>query len=126
MTGFLVDTHVLLWWASSSGLLGHDARMELGSGRNQLLFSFASIWEINIKIAIGRIELPDTTDELMLRARCKPLPITLLHLNLIKDLPNIHSDPFDRMLIAQAKSDGLVLITRDSKILEYDVATLAA
>jgi len=126
VTGFLIDTHVMLWWATGEEKLSSKARLALGAGRNELFFSYASIWELNIKISRGRLELPESPDILLRRARCKPLPIGLEHLEAIKELPHLHRDPFDRMLIAQARVDHLTLITRDIEIQAYDVATMAA
>lgn len=126
MTRFLIDTHVLLWWASDPHVLTDEARIVIAGGRNQLLFSHASFWEIAIKISNGKLRLPEPTTELIQRARCRALPITAEHIDSIVHLPHLHRDPFDRMLIAQAKVEDLVLVTRDEDILKYDIPTLAA
>lgn len=126
MTGFLLDTHVLLWWAEAPERLSEGARLALASGRNPLFFSHASIWEMNLKITSGKLKLPESAAVLMQRARCSPLPIAISHLDAILDLPKIHKDPFDRLLIAQARQESLTLVTRDTEILKYDVMTIAA
>ena len=126
MSGYLVDTHVLLCWAASPKKLAPDARLVMASGSNELFFSYASLWEINIKIARGKLTLPESTDVMLQKSRCKPLPIAREHIALIKDLPHHHRDPFDRMLVAQAQCDGLTLITRDQEIPQYGVPTIAA
>jgi len=126
MSGLLIDTHVLLWWAESPEQLSPAGSLAIASGRNQLYFSHASIWELNIKISLGRITVPEDTDSLMLRSRCNPLPIQLKHLEAIKDLPHLHGDPFDRLLIAQAREESLTLVTRDRQISKYDVPILVA
>ena len=91
-----------------------------------MYFSYASIWELNIKIGRGKLTLPDSIQMLLHRARCQALTIELPHLESVKDLPPLHGDPFDRLLIAQAQVNKLTLITRDRQIQQYDVATLAA
>ena len=98
----------------------------MASGHNPLFFSHASLWELSIKISRGKIKLPETTDVMMHKARCTPLPISVDHIDQIKLLPHHHADPFDRMLVAQAMSNHLTLITRDREILKYDVPTIAA
>lgn len=126
MTRFLLDTHVLLRWAESPQLVSHEARLTIASGRNTLFFSHASFWELHIKMALGKLTLPDSMGVLMQRARCKELPITVSHIEETARLPHIHGDPFDRMLIAQSRSDNLVLVTRDQIICKYELATIAA
>jgi PIN domain nuclease of toxin-antitoxin system len=126
VTRFLLDTHVLLWWADAPGRLSKMARHVIASGRNQLYVSHASLWEIAIKESTGKLVLPQATDVLMKRARCHELPIGSQHITAIKELPHLHGDPFDRMLIAQAQRECLTLITHDRDILAYDVDLLAA
>ena len=126
MTGFIVDTHVMLWWADSEDRLTPEARLVMGAGRNELFFSIASVWELNIKMSKKQVELPDSIDVMLQRARCKLLPIAYEHAEAIKELPHLHRDPFDRMLIAQAKVTGMTLLTRDEKIHKYDVPVIAA
>lgn len=98
----------------------------MSSGHSELFFSYASLWEINIKIARGKLTLPESTDVMLQKSRCQSLPIALEHIAIIKDLPHHHRDPFDRMLVAQALCNRLTLITRDREIRNYDVLTLAA
>lgn len=126
MTGYLVDTHSLLWWALDPSQLSEPARIALASGHNNIFVSHASAWELAIKESRGRLSLPEPSDRLLVRSRFAPLPIMLGHIAQIKDLPHIHGDPFDRMLVAQARVERLVLITRDQEIQKYDVPTLAA
>lgn len=126
MTGFLIDTHVLLWWADSPAKVTPEARLAMASGRNELFVSHASLWEMNIKVSRGKLQLPDTIDVLLQRARCTPLPITLEHVDAITSLPHHHRDPFDRMLIAQASTDKLTILTRDGEMQRYDVPIIAA
>ena len=126
MTGLLLDTHVLLWWAGSPKEISPEARLAIASGRNPLLFSYASIWELNIKISRGRLVLPESTEIMLQRARCHSLPITVEHIEATGTLPHHHGDPFDRMLIAQAMADRLTLVTRDRDIRKYDVPVITA
>lgn len=126
MSRILIDTHVLLHWAESPRLVSEEARLVMASGRSTLFFSHASLWELHIKIALGKLKLPDTPRVLMQRARCRELPITVTHIEETASLPHIHGDPFDRMLIAQSRSDDLVLLTHDRVIPKYDITTIAA
>lgn len=124
MTQYLLDTHVLLWWADNPAQLSEEARLALASGHNQLFVSHASVWEIAIKESLGKLTLPDTIESLIIRSRFTPLPISYAHIEGIKRLPHLHGDPFDRMLIAQAQAERLILITRDKNIQRYDVPIL--
>ena len=126
MSGFLIDTHVLLWWAHSPDQIDSAARLVVANGRNQIFVSLASIWEMNIKIGRGRLELPAPPSEMLRRSRFQALPIAVEHIELVRELPDYHRDPFDRMLIAQAQAMELTIITRDRTFRQYDVATIAA
>lgn len=126
MTGFLLDSHVLLWWQQDPETLLPEAKAAITIGSNQLFFSHASIWELNIKVARGRLCLPQPLTAVIADIGCHLLPIGLPHLDEITLLPHHHGDPFDRLLIAQARVEKLTLITRDSEIPKYPVATLAA
>ncbi len=88
--------------------------------------SAASAWEIGIKMATGKLEAPDNLLEEIRLHRFTPLPMTVEHAQLAGRLPDIHKDPFDRMLVAQAMIEKLTLITRDKMIVEYNVKTLDA
>jgi PIN domain nuclease of toxin-antitoxin system len=126
VSGYLVDTHPLLWWAIDPHQLTEAARLILASGHKSVFVSHASAWEIAIKESRGKLSLPESYETLFARSRFTQLPMTLAHISQIKSLPHIHGDPFDRMLIAQAKVERLVLITRDTEMQKYDVPTLAA
>lgn len=126
MTGYLLDTHVLLWWADNPHQLSDDARLAIASGRNTLFVSHASLWELQIKISMGKLSLPSSPEELVKRSRCHLLPIAVSHINAIASLPHHHADPFDRMLLAQAKVETLTIITRDKAMKDYAVNVLAA
>lgn len=117
----LLDTHTLLWWLIDSPLLGKSSRLTMSDPRNQIFVSAASTWEIAIKISLGKLEAPDDMDSVVEDEGFSKLPISLYHGQLAGQLPPIHRDPFDRMLIAQAQSEGLILISADEVIPQYKV-----
>jgi PIN domain nuclease of toxin-antitoxin system len=121
----LLDTHTLLWWLADDSRL--DARARKAIARtSHVAVSAVSAWEIAIKRAIGGLTAPDDLEAELARHEFAPLPITFAHALRIGELPKLHRDPFDRMLVAQAQVEDLVLVTRDREIARYDVATLAA
>jgi PIN domain nuclease of toxin-antitoxin system len=122
----LIDTHILLWWEWKSSDLPALARSAFNDPQNHMVVSAASIWEISIKRNTGRLEFEGDVI-----ASCKAndfqiLSIAAEHAELAGALPLHHTDPFDRMLIAQAKIEGLVLLTQDRKLLRYGVPVLGA
>lgn len=126
MRRFLLDTHVFLWWLSDDPALGAEARQMIGEPRNQVLVSAASIWEISIKQAKGMLEAPADLEVLVEDEGFTKLPISLFHGQQAGKLPEIHRDPFDRMLIAQAQAEGLELVTADGIIPQYGVRVVSA
>jgi PIN domain nuclease of toxin-antitoxin system len=126
----LIDTHVLIWWTERSPRLGPRAKKTLLSLEARPVVSAASIWEIAIKAASGRLPLKDPLDSWVPRLRNEwgvhPLAITFEHATAVRQLPPFHNDPFDRMLVAQAQCEGLTLVTADPKISAYDVPILDA
>jgi PIN domain nuclease of toxin-antitoxin system len=121
----LLDTHVLLWW------LDDDARLDTSAAdaiavADIVVVSAASAWEIAIKQAIGKLSGPgDLTAELATNGFTE-LPVTVAHALAAGVLPAHHSDPFDRMLVAQARLEGLTLVTRDERLADYGIAHLRA
>ena len=116
----LLDTHMLLW--AAAGTLPQDAEKMLLDGGNTLFFSPASIWEIGIKKALGRSDFkvdPEVLRRGLLDNHYREIPITGLHALAAGELPHIHKDPFDRVLLAQAKVEGLSLLTSDGVLREY-------
>lgn len=91
-----------------------------------MLVSAVSAWEITIKKSLGKLQAPDDLLDQLARRRFTPLAVTLDHALAVGDLPDHHADPFDRLLVAQARTDRLTLVTRDQQVARYDVATLAA
>ena len=123
----LLDTHVWLWWQLDHPRLGTAAREAIAAA-SEVRLSVASVWEISIKAALGKLSLPKGADilrELELDG-FTPLPIELAHAVRVADLPPLHRDPFDRMLIAQAILEGLTLVTADPQLSQYGVRLLDA
>ncbi len=124
----LLDTHAFLWWLDDPQLLSKAAREAIGDGKNAVYVSAAVVWEIAIKKALGKLDAPDDLEAAMATNRFLPLPlpVTIPHALAVRTLPLIHSDPFDRMLIAQAQHEGFRLVSRDSIIARYGVPHLLA
>ena len=125
----LLDTHVLLWAAGEAEKLSTDARALLEDPGNTLVFSAASVWEIVIKSALGRSDF--RVDVALLRRGLldngyTELAILSAHAVAVGELPTIHKDPFDRMLIAQSKVEGMMLLTADATVLQYRGVIMSA
>ena len=122
---YLVDTSVLIHSLISKPKLNHRALNLLADDSSELYFSAASSWEITIKTAIGKLVLPERPSEFVTKAirlmALKSLDITHSHAFAIEALPDHHRDPFDRMLIAQAQTEQLVLLTSDHVFEQYEV-----
>ena len=120
---YLLDTHVFLWWITNSPRLPENIRAIIQEKKNELFFSAASIWEMMIKSRLNKIHLPDNPKEFIKEQltlnSIKILNISMEHSFGVYDLPEIHKDPFDRMLIWQAIREKMVLISKDSKIAAY-------
>jgi len=117
----LLDTHILLWWLADDPLLSKKARSLITDSKNLVFISAATTWEMMKKKALGKLEAPDNIAEMIKENNFKDLPITLAHTLTIGQLPKHHQDPFDRMLVAQAKCEALTLITADEKLTAYDL-----
>jgi PIN domain nuclease of toxin-antitoxin system len=118
----LLDTHLLLWAAGVSSRLSAEALRLIGAPNAERHFSAASLWEIAIKSSLGRDDF--TADPHLLRRGLlengyQELPITSAHAVAVMNLPPIHRDPFDRLLVAQAQTEGLLLLTADSIVAQY-------
>lgn len=117
----LLDTHVVLWWLVDDPRLS-DATRQLVQEEEAVFVSVVSAWEVAIKAGLGRLSLPASFAEGIVGAGFQPLPITFAHCEAVASLPPIHRDPFDRMLVAQARTEGLAIVTKDSAITAYDVS----
>jgi PIN domain nuclease of toxin-antitoxin system len=124
----LIDTHTFLWWNLDAPKLSHTARKIIGDGQNEIFFSAVSAWEISIKYGKGRLTLPDPPDvyvpNRLAHYQFLPLPIQLSHTLQVHQLPDIHHDPFDRMLIIQSQIEQLPLLTFDQDIARYNVSII--
>ncbi len=124
--GLLLDTHAFLWWATDDDRFSEAAREAIAEGR--VLLSVATPWEMTIKHALGRLELRDPPRSLVYaqvaRHGFETLGISLEHVLGVADLPPRHADPFDRMLIAQARAEQLTIVTVDAAFGAYDVDVL--
>jgi PIN domain nuclease of toxin-antitoxin system len=121
-----LDTHVLLWWLADDVTLSQTIRATISDGMNLVFVSAAAAWEMVIKSALDKLDIPSDLEAALTANRFQPLPITIPHALAVVDLPHHHNDPFDRLLIAQAKVEGLTLVTRDEQIKKYDVSIMEA
>lgn len=124
----LLDAHVLLWFFAGSGKLSAKALAYIEDPRNTLFVSPATLWEISIKDALGKLTLPESFEELF-PARLDAssilmLPILVSHLHQHRRLPFHHSDPFDRLIIAQALAEDLTIVSCDPEFPAYGVKLL--
>ncbi len=125
---YLLDTHILLWATTNSDKLSQHARNIIANPENDIYFSTVSIWEIAIKTGLGKLQLPISTAafrRVLLDNQYLELNINSKHAILTETLPPIHKDPFDRMLIAQAQSEGFTLISADNYVIAYGNVVLA-
>jgi PIN domain nuclease of toxin-antitoxin system len=124
----LLDTHILLWAAGQPEKLSESARTLLTTPENFLFFSAASIWEIVIKRGLGRDDFkvdPRRLRKMLIVHGYTELPVTAEHALKVETLPLLHKDPFDRLLLAQAHTEGLLLLTVDASVLQYQEFVLA-
>jgi len=125
----LLDTHVLIWWMQGSGRIGPRAKAVMFEAGFQLWLSAASVWEMAIKSAAGRLSVDTPLEEAipcLSKQGVRALPVSVRHALAAGALPLHHGDPFDRMLIAQARCEDLTLMTVDSAMSAYDVRTFDA
>lgn len=121
----LLDTHVLLWWLADDNALTDTERTAIAHPDNVVFVSSVSAWEIAIKASMGKLDAPENLTEELFLNQFHELPVRISHGLFAGNLPLIHRDPFDRMLIAQAILEELTLVTHDQKIRAYDVRLLA-
>lgn len=121
----LLDTHTFLWWNTDDRRLSPTARAFIADGGNEIFVSAASAWEIAIKFARGRLDLPSAPDQYVadrLRSNgFSPLPIQISHALEVYRLPLHHNDPFDRLLVAQSRLEKLPLLSGDGEISHYSI-----
>jgi PIN domain nuclease of toxin-antitoxin system len=121
-----LDTQVLLWSLSSPERLSKVARSAIENPGNIVFVSAAAAWEVEIKAALGKLRAPSDLANQIAAANFEELPITIAHALALKQLPNLHRDPFDRIMLAQAKAAGLTFVTADPLVLQYPGTFLRA
>ena len=125
---YLLDTMIWLWSVDSVENLNQECRDILENGREEIYFSAATAWEITIKARLGKLHLPGppapVIPAFMAKQGLRPLPVTHLHAVKVYDLPLHHIDPFDRLIIAQAISEEMAVLTADSDFRKYPVKVL--
>ena len=124
----LLDTHIALWWVNEHEKISPTARAVLLDDSNTLYLSIISLWEIAIKTSLGKLmEFDGGVCAFM--AKVNEMPVQLLsiephHIKMVEDLPYIHRDPFDRLLIAIANTEGMAILSVDENIHKYDVPSI--
>ena len=123
----LLDSHAFLWWLAEDPKLGAEARQAVADPSSTILVSAATVWELSIKAALGKLDLDgaDLVEEIEENDFLE-LPMTARHSVAAASLPRHHDDPFDRMLIAQARVEGLTVVTRDPAFRSYGIAIVPA
>lgn len=122
----LLDTHALIWAVLAPKNLGDQARAAIGADENVVFVSMASLWELRIKEGVKKIDLPADFYNALPGKGFELLSVSLPHIRELGRLPHHHRDPFDRMLVAQARVEQLILVTRDDEIKKYPVSCLSA
>lgn len=124
----ILDTHTFIWWATSSDKLSSNVLALLNNADNQLILSLASVWEMQIKCQIGKLQLGKSVPTLVANQQennhLLVLPIELSHVYALENLPGVHKDPFDRIIIAQAVVEKLPIITIDPLFDRYPVVRI--
>jgi PIN domain nuclease of toxin-antitoxin system len=124
----LLDTHAFIWWVTDASQLSRNAKDFISDPDNQIFFSVASAWEIIIKVNTGKLNIPEEVGTYITSRvtdnRFKVLGIELAHVIQVAKLPDLHRDPFDRIILAQSQVMGIPIITIDRLIVQYDVAII--
>lgn len=123
---YLLDTHVVLWWLADAPELGRPARDAIADRTNGVYVSAVTAWEITVKRALGKLEIPDDWEQALAEEHFARPDLTWDHILGVGRRPDIHRDPFDRLLVAQAMVEGLVLVTRDEVLARYGIRMLRA
>jgi PIN domain nuclease of toxin-antitoxin system len=122
----LLDTHVALWWMFDPDRLSDEVREALGDEENAVFLSAVSVWEAVIKEGAQRLSTPGRLEDAAAEQGMEELRVAWRHARRVAALPSLHRDPFDRLLVAQALEEGLVLATRDPLVRQYPVTTVVA
>jgi len=121
---YLLDTHILLWWLSDSPELNDKIKSIINDPKNFIYISVGSIWEISIKKSIGKLEINEDYVKILQEENITVIDITLEHVNKLNELPEIHKDPFDRILICQSIVENITFVTNDPQIKKYPIKIL--
>ena len=122
----LLDTHILLWWLDANPLLSEEAVRLIREPENTIFVSAVSLWEIRLKQSLSKLRLPANFLERLAAESFESLPLTAVHTARIGNLEWVHRDPFDRMLIAQAQAENLLLLTADEVLAGYGASVRLA
>lgn len=124
----LLDTHAFIWWASEPDKLPRKILELFEKIENSLVLSVSSVWEMQIKMQLGKLDLDMPIKELIESQQqanaLQILPVKLRHVFELTNLPPLHNDPFDRILIAQANAEGLTIVSKDQKFSDYPVTII--
>jgi PIN domain nuclease of toxin-antitoxin system len=122
---YLLDTHAFLWFVLDDKRISTKAKSIIKDSKNEIYFSAASAWEMSIKIRLGRLTIEEELEPFIVKQLAEnifsTLPITIFHSFYTSKLPDIHKDPFDRMIIAQSQLENMSLISKDKDIKKYKV-----
>lgn len=122
----LLDTHALIWWLEGGARLSEQSRAAISSRANEVRVSPVSAVEISIKVVKGKLDAPGDLTAQMAHHGFAALPVTIEHAVAMREFAANHGDPFDRLLIAQARCEGLTIVTADRAFVAYDVPVLPA
>ena len=122
----LLDTHVVLWWLADAPELGATARAAIADRGNVVQVSAVTAWEIVVKRALGKLEMPEDWEEALAEEPFTRLAVTWSHALRVGTLPDVHRDPFDRLLVAQAMAENLTLVSHDDILARYGIRLLRA
>jgi PIN domain nuclease of toxin-antitoxin system len=122
----LADSHVLIRWAENPAQLTPAARAAIADPDNEVFMSAASLWEIGLKVAKGKLQVPANFAQMLRLGGFADLPVHARHAERALTLPPVHGDPFDRMLVAQALEEGLTLVSCDQWIAIYGMRQIVA
>jgi PIN domain nuclease of toxin-antitoxin system len=124
----LLDSHAFLWWLQDSRRLSREARRAIAAPASQVFVSAVSIWEIAIKLSVGKLRWREgvTLDDSIASCGFTELPVSVRHAAGVRNLPRHHADPFDRLLVSQALVEDLWVVTADEMFARYGIRTLAA
>lgn len=122
----LLDTHTFIWWDLEPERLSPRVLSLCQDANNRMVLSVASVWEMQIKIQLGKLQFPKPLDQMIAEQQetnqIEILPVALEHVLALAELPMLHKDPFDRLIVAQAKTEALTLLSRDPRVAAYGVA----